>query len=248
MIPKYVHYCWFGKGEKSELSQKCIMSWKRFLTGYTFIEWNEDNCDIGLLPYVHQAYDNKKYAFVSDYFRLKALYEYGGIYFDTDYELIKPIDSVLKTKGNLITGLESIDNALTAIIITEAHNSIIKELMDTYQNRQFVNSNGQMDLTPINVGFSHVLQKYGIDLKKNEYQRVEKGIVFYPIEVLCGFDVENWHERIDKKTIGVHHMGTSWATPEMKKHIQRIHRLQLLMGYNFYDRLKAVIKRIKRDR
>ena len=248
MVPKYVHYCWFGKGKKSELSLKCFKSWKRFLPDYTFIEWNEGNCDIDILPYVRQAYDNKKFAFVSDYFRLKALYEYGGIYFDTDYELLKPIDPVLKTKGRLITGLESIDNALTAIIITEAHNPVIKELMDTYQKRQFVDINGQMDLTPINVGFSRILSKYGIDLKKNECQKAGKGIVFYPIEVLCGFDVENWHEKIGNKTIGVHHMGTSWATPEMKKHIHRIHRLQSIMGYSLYDRLKAVIKKIRRDR
>ena len=247
MIPKYIHFCWFGKGEKSELSLKCIASWKKYLPEHTIIEWNEDNCDIEEIPYVRQAYHNKKYAFVSDYFRLKALYEYGGIYFDTDYELLKPLDRILLSKGTLITGLESINNALTAIIIAEPHNSIIKELMDTYLKRQFVNVEGQMDLTPINEGFSKVLKKYGVKVNRNEYQSLDNGIVFYPIDVLCGFDVENWHEKINANTIGVHHMGTSWATPEMKKHIERIHKAQALLGYRLYDGVRAFIRTIRRE-
>ena len=246
MIPKYIHYCWFGKGKKSELSQKCIISWKKYLPEYTLIEWNEDNCDINVFPYVRQAYENKKYAFVSDFFRLKALYEYGGIYFDTDYELLQPINSILNSNCNMVTGLESMNSALTAIIMTAPHNSIIKELMDSYKKRQFVDKSGHMDLTPINVEFSKLLVENGINLNKNEYQRTESGIEIYPIEILCGFDIENWHEKIGEKTIGVHHMGNSWATPEMKKHIERIHRVQSILGYTLYDKFKNMVKRLRR--
>ena len=177
MIPKIVHYCWFGGKEKSKNVQKCIDSWRVFLPDYSLIEWNETNCCIDDIPYVRQAYDNNKYAFVSDYFRLKALFELGGIYFDTDYEIVKPIDDILNEGSNLITGMESINNVLTAFIASEPGNLIIKELMDSYLDRSFLLDNGDMDLTPINKEFSVLLNKNGVDISDNRLQKVE--VVFF---------------------------------------------------------------------
>lgn len=96
MIPKKIHYCWFGRGEKSKLVKKCIESWKRYCPDYEIIEWNEDNFDVECTAYSKLCYINKKWAFLSDYVRLWAVSEYGGIYLDTDVELIKPIDDLLK--------------------------------------------------------------------------------------------------------------------------------------------------------
>lgn len=117
-IPHIIHYCWFGKGVKDQKILKCIESWHHFFPDYQYMEWNEDNCDIDEIPYIQQAYANKKYAFVSDYIRIKALVKYGGIYFDTDYEVIKSMDKILET-GSLITGIENKGSALTAVIAVE---------------------------------------------------------------------------------------------------------------------------------
>ena len=95
MIPKIIHYCWFGRNPLPESAQKCIASWRKFFPDYEIVEWNEDNFDVRSIPYTAQAYDAKKYAFVSDYARFKILYEHGGIYFDTDVEVIRPFDDIL---------------------------------------------------------------------------------------------------------------------------------------------------------
>ena len=244
MIPKIVHYCWFGGKEKSKNVQKCIDSWRTFLPDYRLMEWNEGNCCIDVIPYVRQAYNNNKYAFVSDYFRLKALFELGGVYFDTDYEIVRPMDEILNEGSSLITGMESINNALTAFIASEPFNPTIKELMDSYLDRSFLFDNGDMDLTPINKEFSALLKKNGVDISDNRLQKLESGIIFYPINILCGFDVDNWHELVDENTVGVHHMGTSWATPQMKRHILIIHSIQTLLGYEIYDNVRKRLKNL----
>ena len=101
MIPKIIHYCWFGRNPLPELAQKCIASWKKYLPDYEIKEWNEDNFDVNIIPYTAEAYAAKKYAFVSDYARFWILYKYGGIYFDTDVEVIRPIDDII-AKGNFM--------------------------------------------------------------------------------------------------------------------------------------------------
>ena len=101
MIPKIIHYCWFGRNPLPELAQKCIASWKKYLPDYEIKEWNEDNFDVNIIPYTAEAYAMKKYAFVSDYARFWILYRYGGIYFDTDVEVIRPIDDII-AKGNFM--------------------------------------------------------------------------------------------------------------------------------------------------
>ena len=100
-IPKIIHYCWFGNREKSELIQKCMDSWKKYAPDFEIMEWNESNCDIHTNRYVEEAYEKKQYAFVSDYFRLKALYDHGGVYMDTDMELHQPLESFLMRNRSL---------------------------------------------------------------------------------------------------------------------------------------------------
>ena len=96
MIPKVIHYCWFGRNSLPESARKCIASWKQFLPGYEIKEWNEDNFDVNCIPYIKQAYEAGKFAFVSDYARFWVLYNHGGIYFDTDVEVIKRVHTSLK--------------------------------------------------------------------------------------------------------------------------------------------------------
>ena len=99
MIPKKIHYCWFGRGEKSKKIKKCIESWRKYCPDYEIVEWNEDNFDVYQNAYTKYCYDNKKYAFLSDYARLLIVYFEGGIYYDTDVEVIKPINDLLKNKA-----------------------------------------------------------------------------------------------------------------------------------------------------
>ncbi|MEI3219550.1 MAG: glycosyltransferase [Lachnoclostridium sp.] len=99
MIPKVIHYCWFGRGKMPELANKCIESWKKYCPDYEIIEWNEDNFDINCCPYVKEAYESKRFAFVTDYVRLYAMYTQGGIYMDTDVEVLRNLDEFLIHQG-----------------------------------------------------------------------------------------------------------------------------------------------------
>ena len=101
MIPKIIHYCWFGRNPLPPLALECIASWRKFLPDYEIKEWNEDNFDVNSIPYTAEAYRQKKYAYVSDYARFCILYQYGGIYFDTDVEVIKPLNDII-AKGNFM--------------------------------------------------------------------------------------------------------------------------------------------------
>ena len=127
MIPKVIHYCWFGRNEKSELIKRCIDSWKKYCPGYDIVEWNEDNCDLNSCTYVKEAYEAKKWAFVSDYIRHFVLEQYGGIYLDTDVELLKPLDSFLS--GNFVA-LENEHSIASGLIMgCEKQNWFCEEML-----------------------------------------------------------------------------------------------------------------------
>lgn len=130
MIPKKIHYIWFGKGEKNDRVKHCIESWKKYLPDYEIIEWNEDNFDINYNDFTRQAYENKKWAYVADVARFYILYNEGGIYMDTDVELYKPLDEFLNQEGFI--GFEDIHYLSTATIGAEKGNPVIKYILDFY--------------------------------------------------------------------------------------------------------------------
>ena len=136
MIPKIIHYCWFGQKKLPKDIIKYIDSWKKYCPDYKIIEWNEKNFDINTNQWTKQAYESGKYAFVSDYVRLNAMYEYGGIYFDTDIELIKNIDNFLDCK--VLLGFEGNDSAIgTGMMGFEKGNNFLKELLEEYKYKKF---------------------------------------------------------------------------------------------------------------
>ena len=145
MIPKVIHYCWFGKGKMPDLALKCLESWKKYCPDYVIKEWNEDNFDLDLYPYAREAYDNRKFAFVTDVVRLYALYHEGGIYMDTDVELVNSIDKFLHHTA--FSGFESEKNVPTGIMASVKGGTWVQENLDVYTNRKFVNSDGTLDLT-----------------------------------------------------------------------------------------------------
>ena len=130
MIPKKIHYCWFGGNPLSEETKKYIETWKKYCPDYEIIEWNEKNFDVTKIPYVREAYESKKWAFITDYVRLYVMYTYGGIYMDTDVEVLKPLDSLLDLKG--FSGFENETSIPTGIMAAKKGLPVIKNLMDEY--------------------------------------------------------------------------------------------------------------------
>ena len=218
MIPKIIHYCWFGGNPLPDLAKKCISSWKKFLPDYEIKEWNEQNVDFSQCPvYVQEAYQAKKWAFVSDYVRLKVLYKYGGLYFDTDVEVIKSLDPILKhgmyMGGEVTTqngqAVHSINPGLGFAV--EPGVNIIKEILDSYQNDHFLNEDGSCNLKTIVTRTTEIFARYGYDQTKNDIQYIAE-IYVYPEEYFSPKSLVDGKMRIKSNTYSIHHYMASWES------------------------------------
>lgn len=212
MIPKIIHYCWFGKHEKPELAVKCIESWRRYCPDYQIIEWNEDNCDLKSNSYVRQAYEAKKWAFVTDYIRLKVLTEFGGVYMDTDVEILKPIDVFLDNKA--FSGFEDVDAVPTGIMACEKGFPLFSMLLSDYSNRQFIKEDGSFDYTTNTVTITKYCVQHGLILN-NKKQTIE-GFTLYPKEFFCPKSHLTGEISCTDNTYTIHHFSGSWHTPWQK--------------------------------
>ena len=207
MIPKIIHYCWFGGNPLPGLAQKCIASWKKFCPDYEIKEWNESNYDVRKIQYIAQAYDAKKYAFVSDYARFDILYEYGGVYLDTDVELIKSLDEIIKQGA--FCGIERPGSINAGLGIgSYAGNPIFREILDSYQSAKFINTDGTYNLKTVVVRVSDIFKKYGFS-DKEEIQEVA-GFTIYPAEYFCPKDLLSWETNLTENTYSIHHFSASW--------------------------------------
>lgn len=223
-IPKIIHYCWFGGNSLPELAKKCIASWKKFLPDYEIKEWNEQNYNVRKILYTAQAYDAKKYAFVSDYARFDILYQYGGIYFDTDVEVIKPLDEILKRGA--FAGVECAGGLAAGLgIASPAASPIYKEIIDSYNESVFIKSDGSQDLTTVVTRVSDIFKKHGFT-DKNEIQEVA-GVTIYPAEYFCPKSLETGTITITKNTRTIHHYDASWVPESMKKLYKEKHWLSM---------------------
>ena len=146
LIPKKIHYCWFGRGKKPELVIHCINSWKKHLPYYELILWNEENFDINSNQYVKEAYESKRYAFVTDYVRLYALYHHGGIYMDTDVEVLKPLDEFLNHR--VFIGCQQENAIQTGLIDSVSNHIMIEKILNSYNNKKFILNDGSPNLLP----------------------------------------------------------------------------------------------------
>ena len=206
-IPKVIHYCWFGKNPLPESVEKCIESWKKYCPEYKIICWNEDNFDVSCCDYVREAYEAQKWAFVSDVARLMIIYEHGGIYLDTDVELIKSLDFVVD-ENEFFFGIETQSGDVSSIVSEVntgigfgaiVHNRIVKEMLDIYVDLHFETADG-VDLTPCPKRNSMVLEKYGFDGQDAKYNFMNGTI--YPSKYFCPLeynsDVTYYLEMIKK--------------------------------------------------
>lgn len=213
MIPKKIHYCWFGRGQKPELAKKCIESWKKYLPDYEIKEWNEDNFDLSLYPYAKEAYDSRKFAFVTDVVRLYALYTEGGIYMDTDVEVLKPLDSLLNYEA--VSGFESSIQIPTGLMASTKGANSIKELLEDYRGRRFIKNNGDLNLTTNVYYITENLLKYGLVLN-NEFQTIN-GFTFFPSDYLCPKSIKDGKIYLTDNTLTIHHFAGSWHSPMRNK-------------------------------
>lgn len=253
-IPKMIHYCWFGGNELSELAEKCIASWNKFCSDYQIIEWNETNFDIKSAPqYVREAYALKKWAFVSDYVRLWALVEHGGVYMDTDVELLRPIDCFLE--NHAFSGFETPQSVPTGIMGAEKGFSLFQNLLETYSEKRFILKDGTLNTETNTVQITRFISKY--DFSFNDSYQLVCGMAFYPHDFFCPKDYYTEKIKLTKNTFAIHHFAKSWCAPETSKQrflrmhptINRIYHIpnrigMLLLGHR-YETLKAIIKRGK---
>lgn len=217
MIPKIIHYCWFGKNTIPKEYQKYINSWKTFLPDYEIKEWNENNYDVNCIPFSKEAYEVKKYAYVSDYARLKILYENGGIYFDTDVEVIKSMDNIINNGPWM--GIEKHTNtpdagdmvALGLGFAVEPYNPIIKEIMALYENTHYIFPDGHMEQIPIVPITSKVLKKYGLKPTATEPYKCG-GITIYPWDYFCPQEFLSSKIEITENTYTIHHYSATWMS------------------------------------
>lgn len=214
MIPKKIHYCWFGGNPLPELANKCIDSWKKFCPDYEIIQWNESNFDVNCCDYIREAYEAKKWAFVSDYARFKILYEHGGLYFDTDVELIKSVDDLI-SKGNFM-GIEETSVAVNPGLGAGASSNlnIYKELLDKYDSMHFLKPDGSYEDKTVVDYTTEVLLKYGFK-KKNELQKISD-IFIYPSEFFCPLNYLSGELTTTENTYSIHHYTASWYTETQK--------------------------------
>lgn len=202
---KIIHYCWFGYGKKSELIEKCISSWKKYCPDYVFYEWNEDNFNIHCCKYVEQAYNKKKWAFVSDYCRFWALKKYGGVYLDTDVELLRPLDNL---PVNFV-GFES-KQLVNSGLIRGAHpDSILLDLiLESYENDSFLNSDGTLNLETVCERETKILIQMG--LVPNNKKQIVGDTTIFPSSYFSPFDYSTNKTNITDHTYSIHWYGGSW--------------------------------------
>ena len=212
MIPKIIHYCWFGRGEKPELAKKCIASWKKFCPDFEIREWNEDNFDVHCCEYVEEAYASKKYAFVTDYVRLYAMYTCGGIYMDTDVEVVRPLEEFLTCKA--FSGFESTRYIPTGIMASEKGVPIIHELLDYYTDKHFLNDDGSQDTTTNCVPITNIMLSHGLELN-GKLQTVAE-FTFYPSDYFCPFENETGVLRRTNNTAAIHWFNKSWLPQNIR--------------------------------
>ena len=229
-IPKVIHYCWFGKNKMPALAEKCIESWKKYCPGYKIVCWNEDNFDITQNNYAREAYEAGKWAFVSDYVRLKVLYDEGGIYLDTDVELIKPLDKLIEKSGYM--GFD--DNGVISTglgFACEKGNELVGALLKDYEDIHFLLSDGTYDLTPCPDRNTKTMQELGLDISIQKQRFM--GIQMLPEEYLCPIKYYTGKKIITENTYSIHHFCASWTSKTAKRTLF----VKRIIGVKLYDKL-----------
>lgn len=241
MIPKIIHYCWFGRNPLPEFAIKCIDSWKKYFPDYEIKEWNEDNFNVNVIPYTAEAYRAKKYAFVSDYARFWILYHYGGLYFDTDVEVIKSFDEIIDRGGFMGIEVNGKNGNYPQVapglgLGIEPKHPIYKAIIDYYQDLHYFDENGSPNNITVVKHNTRVLKERGLQ-PTNEMQRVG-GIWIYPKDYLNPLNDNTGKLTITDNTRSIHWYTKTWLpkqNPIRKAIVRYIHRF---FGDNSFKKIR----------
>jgi hypothetical protein len=254
MIPKIIHYCWFGGKPLPDSALRCIESWKKFLPDYEIKRWDETNFNVHIIPYTAEAYMAKKYAFVSDYARFWILYREGGVYFDTDVELIKSPKGILYdgpfmgcqqphnplAKPNaqgIVTGEELEVNPGLGVATPPRH-PLYKELLDSYQGLHFIHENGTLNLTTVVTYTTRVLCRHGL-VNSPDIQNIE-GIRVYPCDFFNPKSFRTGKITLTPRTVSIHHFAATWHGPKERLYLL----LYKLFGEKVMNKVGTVIYKL----
>jgi mannosyltransferase OCH1-like enzyme len=229
MIPKTIHYCWFGGNPKPKLAEKCIASWNKQCPDWEIVQWSEENVDLSDCPrYVQDAYQAKKYAYVTDYIRLKVLYEHGGFYLDTDVELMKPLDAFCTHRG--VIGFEN-DQFVNSgqLLAAKAGHPVLEEMMACYHDLEFYHQDGRMNL----VGCPHVntdvLERHG--LIRNGQEQTAGDFHIYPAAWFNPLDSATGILNKTEHTVSIHWYSMSWISPIKQLRVKIMRRIRRVLQY-----------------
>jgi mannosyltransferase OCH1-like enzyme len=213
-IPKVIHYCWFGGNPLPESVRKCIESWKTHCPDFEVVEWNEKNFDVNINKFVREAYQLEKWAFVSDYARLYIIYHNGGIYLDTDVEVVKGLDDLLDNEAFM--GFEDGINVSNGLGFGAVKNSkIIYEMLNIYENISFINNDGTLNTTPCPYYTTQLLLKK--NLKQNNKKQTIEGLTIYPSDYFSPINYATRKFKMTKNTYSIHHYSATWWDEEAKE-------------------------------
>lgn len=216
-IPKVINYFWFGNNPEPPIVKECIKSWKKYCPDYEIKRWDEKNFDINISSYTKEAYNAKKWAFVSDYARFYVLNKNGGVYLDTDVELIKSLDSILK-KGPFMarenSSLLSVNSGIG--MGTYANNALFTKVLNDYDQDHFINSDGSYNQRTVVERVSEMLVRDGLSAE-NKIQKVDN-IYIYPKQYFCPIDYVTGEQNFSQDTIGIHHFAASWLSKKEKQY------------------------------
>jgi len=238
-IPKTIHYCWFGGGEMPDQGKLCIDSWRSYCPGYEIIEWNESNFDVNVSKFSKEAYKAEKWAFVSDYVRMYVLYNYGGVYLDTDVELIKNLDTLLENRAFFgFEGREYVNSGL-GFGAVKGH-GILSEMLAKYESIDFNEVRDCVETISAPILLTEVLNRHGL-IKNGELQELADGVVIYPEDFFCPKNPITRLININSNTFSIHHYEASWVDTDEKNHIEELERKANLLMQSQSQKVSIII-------
>lgn len=238
LIPKVIHYCWFGNNPIPEKDKKCIESWKKYCPDYEIKEWNEKNYNLKKNTYMWEAYQAKKWGFVPDYARLDIIYEHGGIYLDTDVELVRNLDELLDNSAYFGFEEGEFINPGSGFG-AEAHHPGIAKLLDIYNGKNFRLGDEKYDLTPSPVLHRDKLVECGAIM--NDKRQVVEGITLYPTEYFCPFRYYTGLLKMTENTYSIHRYNMSWVDNTSKKWTKREQRLSRIIDHKTARKIVRIL-------
>lgn len=231
MIPKIIHYCWFGRNEKSKLAKRCIASWEKYCPDYEIIEWNEDNFDINMNEYTRMCYEQKKYAFLSDYARLIVVAQHGGLYFDTDVELIKSPDALLQSEA--FFGFETPEYVASGLGFGSVANGAAIQAMLAEYDPLLDGMHGTIGCPRLN---TRALIRLGLR-QDGSLQKIDETVI-YPSSYFNPYESTTGRLQKTSETISIHWYSAAWMSKKQRLRCRIGRPLHRLFGVNAFKRFR----------